>query len=214
LLKQPAARFVFLPGYPSFMTARRLIAVGSGIFFGGVAISAAAYFCGRPIHFTDEVISNFLSPIDNPRGYRAAALGTAIAGLTLAPTALTFYRRMRGIHRWGAMAGTVFYAAGLLAAIAIGCLSPVRELDFSVHLALAYAAFMSIQAGILAYLTVAAYGSKSRRLTLFATVEWVLAVLLFAASFGPEWPGSTALCEWGLSATIAAGLWVLASWCS
>jgi len=179
-----------------------------------MAISSAVYFARRPVRFSDSVISNFLSPDENPMGYLAAALGTAIAALVLAPTARLFYRRLNLIHRLGSIAGTTFYAVGLLAAILIGCLAPVRGLDYSVHLALAYGAFMSLQAGIAVYLTVAANGAKSRGLAAFATVEWILALSLFAVSFGPDWPGSTAFCEWALCATIGAGLWVLASWCS
>jgi hypothetical protein len=179
-----------------------------------MAISSAAYFAKRPLRFSDSVISNFLAPDQNPMGYLGAALGTALAALALAPTALIFYRRVSPIHRWGSITGTAFYTVGLLAAILIGCLAPVRGLDYSVHLALAYGAFMNLQAGIAVYLTVAAYGAKSRGLVAFAAVEWVLAVSLFAVSFGPDWPGSTAFCEWSLCATIGAGLWVLANWCS
>jgi hypothetical protein len=201
------------PGFPVIYELHAVTA-SAAVFFAGLAISSAYYFSGRPIHFSDAVISNFLSPVDNPRGYLAASAGTALAGLVLAPTALSFFRRMGAIHRRGSLIATIFYAAGILAAIAIGCLAPVREIDFSVHLFLAYAAFMSLQAGISVYLTVSAYSAKSRGRTAFAVVEWVLAILVFAVSFGPDWQGSAAFCEWSLCATIAAGLWVLASWCS
>jgi len=60
---------------------------------------------------------------------------------------------------------------GLLAAIALGCLAPVHGLDFFAHLVLAYAAFISLQAGIAIYLTVAACGAKSRRFTMFFALE-------------------------------------------
>jgi len=196
------------------MDVRRVVGASFAIFLAGTGLSATIYFSGRPVHFSDAVISNFLSPGDNPRGYFAAAVGVAISGLVLVPTALIFYRRMSAIHGWGSMIGTAFYGTGLLSAILIGCVAPVRALDFSVHLALAYAAFMSLQAGILVYLAVTAYGAKSRRLTAFAGVNWVLAVVLFYLSFGPDWPGSTAFCEWALCGTIAAGLWILASWCN
>jgi hypothetical protein len=193
---------------------RTRIGASFAIWIAGMAISSAVYFAKRPVRFSDSVISNFLSPDENPVGYPAAALGTAIAALVLAPATLPFYRRLNPIHKWGSITGSAFFAAGLLAAILIGCLAPVRGLDYSVHLALAYAAFMSLQAGIAVYLTVAASSAKSRGLAAFAAVEWILAVSLFAVSFGPDWPGSTAFCEWALCATIGAGLWVLANWCS
>lgn len=201
------------PGFPAIYQ-RHAVAASAAIFFAGLAISSAFYFSGRPIRFADAVISNFLSPGDNPHGYLAASAATALAGLVLAPTALSFFRRLSTIHRWGSLLATIFYVAGILVAIAIGCLAPVRELDFSVHLFLAYAAFMSLQAGISVYLTVGAHNAKSRGRTAFAVAEWVLAILVFAVSFGPDWPGSVAFCEWSLCATIGAGLWVLASWCS
>lgn len=180
------------------------------VFFAGTAISSAFYFSGRPIRFADAVISNFLSPTDNPYGYLAAALGTMVAALLLAPSALLFYRRMSEVQKAGALAGTAFYAAGLLAAMLIGLLAPVRGLDFSVHLVLAYAAFMSLQTGISIYLALAAC-KRNRPLWLRTLVaaEWVVPSCLLALSFGSDWPGSTAFCEWGLCATIAGGLWLL-----
>jgi hypothetical protein len=195
---------------------KRLVAASAAIFLTGMAISGAVYFSARPVRFQDSVLSNFLSPGDNPRGYTAAAVGTVMAGLVLAPTALIFHRRLSAIHRWWSIAAAVFYGLGVLAAILIGLLAPVPGLDFSVHLMLAYAAFMSLQAGISVYLTIAAYGAKSRRLFVFTAVEWILTVVVLALSFGfgPDWPANTAFYEWALCATIGAGLWVLTSWYS
>lgn len=68
----------------------RAIAASMAVFFAGTAISSAFYFSGRPIRFADAVISNFPSPTDNPHGYLAAALGTMVAALLLAPSALLF----------------------------------------------------------------------------------------------------------------------------
>jgi hypothetical protein len=190
------------------MNDRRAVSASIAIFLTGVGFSAAFYFSRRPIRFNDAVISNFLSPGDNPGGYLVGALGTAIAGVVLAPTAFAFYRRMGSINKAATIAASAFYGAGLLAAISIACLSPVRGLDFSIHLVLAYVAFISLQIGISIYLTVAAYGAKSRRLSVFTAVEWALpASLLVLSCCGPD--SATASCEWGLCATIAAGLWVL-----
>ena len=190
------------------LNLKRWVAASFAIFLAGMAISSALYFSRRPVRFADAVLSNFLSPIDNPSGYPAAAIGTTLAGFTLLPTCMVFHRRIKSV------AATALYAAGLLAAILIAGLSPFPDIDFSVHLALAYGAFMSLQLGISIYLAVAAYRSKSRRLTAWAATEWIIGVILFSLSFGPDWTGSTAFCEWGLCATIASGLWVLTSWCS
>lgn len=187
---------------------KRRVGASVAIFLAGMAVSSAVYFSRRPVRFADAVLSNFLSPGDNPRGYPAAAIGTALAGFVLLPSILVFYRRIRSVP------ATAFYAAGLLAAILIAVLAPFPGIDFSVHLALAYGAFISLQLGISLYLAVAAYSSKSRRLAAWAVVEWVLGILLLGLSFGPDWTGSTAFCEWGLCVTIAAGLWVLTTWCS
>jgi hypothetical protein len=196
------------------MDVRRMVAASTAIFLAGIGISAAIYFSSRPLHFNDAVISNFLSPADDPLGYLAASVGTVVAGFLLAPAAVIFYRRLSAIHRWGSITGAALFGTGLAAAIALGSLAPVPAIDFSLHLFLAYAAFMSLQAAVSVYLTVAAYGSRSRRLAAFAAAEWILGILLFCVSFGPDWPGSVAFCEWGLFATIAAGLLVLANWCS
>lgn len=187
-----------------------MVLAGMAIFFAGIALSSSVYFATRPFRFADAVLSNFLSADDNPRGYLAAAVGTVIAALLLAPAARIFFVRLGAIHKAGSLAATMLYSAGLLAAILIGCLAPVRGLDFSIHLVLAYASFLSLQAGISIYLTIAAYEpGRSRRMRVFAAVEWALAVLLVVLSFGPDWTGSVAFCEAGLCATIAAGLWVL-----
>lgn len=194
------------------MNANRLLVVSGSLFLAGMGIGAAFFFSSRQLRFVDAYISNYLSPEDNPRGYLATAAGTALSALVLLPTALIFYRRLSKIGKWWSMAGVALYAAGLVAAILIGCVAPVRGLDYSVHLALAYVSFISLQAGICVFLTIAARGSKAR--IAFAAVEWIGAVTLLAVAFGPEWTGVIAFCEWGLCATSAAGLWALASWCS
>ncbi len=102
------------------MGDQRSVAVSTAIFLAGMRVSGAIYFSGRAVTFNDAVISNFLSPSDNPNGYLPAALATALAGLMLAPTEVTLCRRMGRIHRWGSILGTAFYATGLLAAILIG----------------------------------------------------------------------------------------------
>jgi hypothetical protein len=117
------------------MNARRLVVVSGSIFLAGMGIAAAIFFSSRQIRFVDAYLSNYLSPDDNPQGYLAAAAGTALASLVLLPTALIFYRGLNKVHKWGSMAGMVLYAAGLLAAILIGVVAPMRGLDYSVHLA-------------------------------------------------------------------------------
>jgi hypothetical protein len=190
---------------------RRIVAASIGIFVIGLTISAVFYFSSRPIVFTDGVISNWLSPEGNPHGCLAAALGTGVAAVVLAPSALLFYRRLSPIHKLASMAGAACYAAGLPAAILIAGLSPVRGLDFSIHLMLAYVAFISLQAGVSIYLTIAA--TKSRSGMTFAALKWLLPIAFLTLSFVVN-ADTTALCEWGPCATIGTGLWVLASWCS
>lgn len=192
------------------MGIRRIVWAGMAIFFAGMAISAAYYFSSRPLRFADSVLSSFLAPEDNPRGYLAGVVGTAIAALLLALAARVLFKASAPIHKAGALAATMLYLAGLLAAILVACLAPVPGIDFSIHLVLAYASFLSLQAGISIFLTIVAYGPEGSRGTrIFAAVEWFLAVLLFALSFGPDWPGSLTFCEAGLCVTIAAGLFVL-----
>jgi len=80
------------------MGGRRSVAVSTRDFSRRNRDFVTIYFYGRPVTFNDSVISNFLSPGDNPKGYVPATLGTALADLLLAPTVMTLSQRIGWIQ--------------------------------------------------------------------------------------------------------------------
>jgi hypothetical protein len=126
----------------------------------------SAYFSSPRRTFADALISWLQSPGANPHGYLFATAGTALSGILLAPVALMFYRRLSAIHRALAATGPLFFAAGLLAAVLIGCLAPFPQTYEHLHIPLAYATFIGISTGLAVCLAVAALpGAQSRRRT-------------------------------------------------
>src|ERR1700722_3208113 len=99
-----------------------LIPVGTLIFFAGLLLASVSYFSNPQRTFIHALISWLQSPAANPHGYLFATAGTAVGGIVLAPVALMFYRRLSVVHRPLAAIGSFLLAAGLLAAVLIGCL--------------------------------------------------------------------------------------------
>jgi len=105
-----------------------LIPISTLIFLVGRLLASishfsSSYFSNQQRTYIDALISWLRSPDANPHGYLFATAGTAVGGIPLAPVALMFYRRLSAIHRTLAAIGPFFFAAGLLAAVLIGCLS-------------------------------------------------------------------------------------------
>jgi len=81
-------------------------------FFGTLAVSASMF----PGHYDwrYRVISNLLSPRDNPAHYWLPVIGVTIAGLSLLPFARHLEQRLKVISRWGAkVTGLGFLLGGL-----------------------------------------------------------------------------------------------------
>jgi hypothetical protein len=129
------------------------------IFFVGLLLASLSYFSAQPRAFIDALISWLQSPAANPQEYLFATGGTAVSGLLLAPVALMFYRRLTAIHAFAAI-GSFFLAAGLLAAVLIGCLAPFPQTYEPLDIPLAYAAFISIATGLAVCLAVAAMRAR------------------------------------------------------
>ena len=196
-------------------------------FATGLLISSLVYSRSKGFHlgFESFVISDLESHKDNPHGFAAGATGTALCGLLLFPSALFLYRRLRLFHTRLALAGLMLFAAGLAAAVSIGCLAPIAQ-DYSLsHIQLAFAAFIGISAGKLIWMLLAsraaiAVGHSSWRVSagigLFDSAILLFLVFLYFAPDGfffnddHLWT-SLAFCEWGLCADCAATLWILAA---
>src|ERR1700744_4966814 len=71
-------------------------------YFGSLIV--AAWFFPVPYDWRTRVISNLLSPRDNPHFYRVPSIGIAIAGLLMLPLARYFEQRLSPIAR--RLAGT------------------------------------------------------------------------------------------------------------
>src|ERR1700761_7105147 len=99
-------RWVFLP----------LILIS---FFGSLIV--AAWFFPVPYDWRTRVISNLLSPRDDPHFYRVPSIGIAVAGVLMLPLATYFEERTRSISRRLARTGrwSLSVAIGLLICAAI-----------------------------------------------------------------------------------------------
>jgi hypothetical protein len=198
-----------------------LIPVSALVFFVGLLLASISYFSAQQRTFIDALISWLQSPSANPHGYLFATGGTAVSGVLLAPVALMFYRRLTAIHRALAAIGSFFFAAGLLAAVLIGCLAPFPETYEPLHIPLAYAAFIGIATGLAVCLAVAAKRAKqSRRRVLMslaaimgAVVVFLFYLLLVSDAFfdNQHWYSSLAFLEWLLCVGNAAYAYLLSA---
>jgi len=59
--------------------------------------SSATFDRGKPFDLKAAVISNLISPEDNPHGYGVAAAAIAVSGILLVPTVILFCQQLRKI---------------------------------------------------------------------------------------------------------------------
>jgi hypothetical protein len=193
------------------------------IFFVTHLFASLSFYSGKPFHLKDAVISDIESREDNPRGYLVAAAGTAVCGILLFPLSTLLHRRLRAIHRPIALAGSVILRAGLTCAVAVGAFAPF-PFEYGIHIALAFATFICITAGLLVSLVlVVAQAFRDRKrwargLFLLALLESAALVFEIYLIFAPDhfFPGtsfmtSLAGCEWALCVFIAACSYVVAA---
>lgn len=187
-----------------------LIPASGLVFFASLALSGTLFYHGKPFDARAAIISDFESPDYNPRGYGAAAAGTAAAGILLVPAAMMFYRRLRKDRPVPARVGAALFALGLGAAIAIGILAPFTRGYSPLHIQLAYAAFIGIWGGTFFDLVAA----RANRVLI--TVQGGVLLFLVYLYFGPEFFNndrlltSLAFWEWALCVGCGIGLWALA----
>lgn len=189
---------------------RRWIPAAGGVFVLGFMVSFAVKCAGQPPALDQAIISDLLSPENNPHGYGFAAVALAVCSLLLLPVATLLQQGWAQPHRRWAMLGAWLYRIGLLAAVAVGATTPFQQPYVPVHVGLAFVAFMGLAAGLAVCLGVAACTARAARkwLAVLASLEAAalvfLTVLLFApAGFLNFW--FLALFEWGLCGLLAAG---------
>ena len=189
---------------------RRYLLASYLVFVTGMAISGVIFYRGRPLEAKAAILSDLESPDDNPRGYAASAVGTALSAILLAPAVAGFYQRLRTGRPALALAGAVLFAAGLAAAVAIGILAPFTHGYTPLHVQLASAAFIGIFSGTLLHLLTARAAPGWLAFQFFALLALVY------LCYGPvEFDNSRfltglAFWEWLLCADCAVALWVLA----
>ena len=187
---------------------RHLLTAACFVFLAGMLAACVPYYSARPWNVSDAILSELLSPTDNPHGYGAAVAGAALAALLLVPLVPVLRRFSR--------AGAYLFAAGLGSCLAIGALAPFSE-DYSpTHVHLAYATFIFSTAGILVCSFAVWRAGKHRLLLGSIVVQACVLVFLFYLFLGPEffppgtpWWRSLALCEWSLCFGTAVFLRVL-----
>jgi len=72
---------------------RTLLPASYLVFFAGILASAAVFYTGWPFDAQAAILSDLQSPDNNPRGYGAAAGGTAVSAVLLIPAIGVFYQR-------------------------------------------------------------------------------------------------------------------------
>lgn len=202
--------------------ACRLIGASTAVFFAGLVISAIAFYGGRPLDWTAAIISDLQSPEENPRGYLASAVATAITGGLFLRLLAIVHRRVRAWSAPLAWAGSAFFGAGAVGAIAIGCLAPFPHSYDAVHLPLAFATFIALVAGTGLHLLAAGWQAwprnRRRGAKMFGCCVLIGGILAaLAATYrienyftGDSLLTTLALWEWLLCASIVAFLRVLA----
>jgi uncharacterized membrane protein YhaH (DUF805 family) len=203
------------------LVRRVLLPVSCAVFFGSLVVASLFYFAEKPFDLKAIVISDLESPEDNPRGYGVGAAGTAVCGILLIPAAAVSYRRLQVVRRKLALAGTVLLGAGLAAAIAIGFLAPFTTDYTTLHIQLAFAAFIGICAGTLVCSIIAALpaletgGSCGPRLVAMVVLQGSVILFLVYLYFTPHFFNykglftSLAFWEWLLCANCVASLWMM-----
>src|SRR3954469_8021256 len=84
-------------------------------FFGTLAVTASMFPTGYDWRY--RVISNLLSPRDNPQHYWLAAAGVIVTGLLMLPFAGHLRRGLETVSRRGAWISGAAFLAGSIALI-------------------------------------------------------------------------------------------------
>ncbi|SPE42587.1 membrane hypothetical protein [Candidatus Sulfopaludibacter sp. SbA3] len=200
-----------MPRLTPRLVRRVLLPASYLAFLFGTLISAEIFYRGRPFDAKAAVLSDLQSPDDNPHGYVASAVGTAVFAMLLAPATLVFHQRLRKENPGLVLAGSVGFGVGLASAVAIGALAPVTHGYTPLHIQLASAAFIGISAGTWLHLLAA----RAARSLLFFQFGAVLIVIFLC--YGPvEFQNDhlltgLAFWEWLLCVDCGVALYALAA---
>jgi hypothetical protein len=85
------------------------------------------FYKDKPFDAKAAILSDLLSPDENPHGYGVAAAGTALFAILLAPATAVFYHGLQKEHPKLSLAGAIAFAVGLASAVSIGILAPLTH---------------------------------------------------------------------------------------
>ncbi|MBY0505800.1 MAG: hypothetical protein K2X03_17930 [Bryobacteraceae bacterium] len=189
---------------------RFLLPASFGAFLLGNFISCAIFANGEPFDPKTAILSDLQSPDDNPKGYLAAAAGTAISAVLLMPAMVLCYGRVRNERPTLALAGLMGVEAGLLSALTIGILAPFTHDYSALHIQLASATFIGVSAGSWLLLLAARASPAFIGFQLGALLAVVFLCLGPVVFNNARLLTSLAFWEWVLCADCGVAIWVLA----
>ena len=186
------------------------VPAGCGAFLAGTFLSAFLFYRGRAFDPRSAVISDLQSPLDNPLGYGASAVGTAFFAVLITPAVAVFWRQLRRTRPKLAGTGGAAFAIGLVAALGVAASAPFTYDYTPAHILLSSTAFTGISAGTYLHL-VAVRASRA-----FLTFQFGVLLMVIYLCFGPvQFDNSRLLTglafwEWLLCADCGVALWWLA----
>src|ERR1051326_2768319 len=200
-----------------------IIPVSSGVFFIGLIVSSFYFYSQKEFNWTAAIISDLQSPIENPKGYLPASLGTAISVIFLVPLLISMSLKLERIKRIPAIFGTSIFGLGIIGGIIIGFLSPFPKYYEIVHIPIAFATFIFIVGGILMFLlltSLSIYQNNKKYsfilLVLFGFKLAVFASLIYIYTIPEFFSGvnlfkTLAFWEWSLCISIVIHLQIIKS---
>lgn len=190
----------------------RWIPSAIGIYIIGHLISIIIVSTGKPFSLENAIISDLLSPINNPNGYLISVFAAILSGLILLPTATLFQNSWPTRLRFWPVLGSWLYRLGLITVILIGISTPFQMPYVPSHIWLSYAALVSILCGLSICLGLALYFSDIMKVLisiLLVLLVFEIAYLFYLMNIPDYFIGRRwllAIFEWGLYLTIGIGI--------
>jgi hypothetical protein len=165
-----------------------LAGLGIVIFLGGLIVGSRSFASRTTFGAHEAVISRIESPLENPRGYAAAASALALCGALMLPAVRTVFMGLRQTSAVLSGFGSALLALGFLAEIGLGCLARLWSMYGKAHIILAFAAFLALASGLGICLALAAWLRRNHGLFLLAAIQLLAVSVLVYMLFNPDFP--------------------------